>query len=72
LREHGTPILVVTDMRDHWRAALGFDPVERLRSEVPQAEVAAFESPAGHDVLARDGRNVARTVGDWLSARELI
>lgn len=72
IREHGTPVLLVTDAREHWRKTLGFDPVERLVSEVPQTEVREVESPHGHDLLAHDPRNLARTIGDWLSARDLI
>lgn len=71
LREHRTPVLLVTDSRSHWREALGFDPVERLAREVPQTEVREIDSP-GHDLLAHDPRNLARTIGDWLSSRYLI
>jgi hypothetical protein len=72
LREHGVPILLVTDARDHWSERLGFDPVERLRAEVPQARVERVETPHGHDLLSHDARNVARLVGDWLAERDLL
>jgi pimeloyl-ACP methyl ester carboxylesterase len=72
LRDLRTPVLLVTDSREHYRAALGFDPMERLRREVPQTEVREVESPRGHDLLAHDPRNLARTIGDWLSERDLI
>ena len=72
LRHHGLPVLLVTDTREHYRESLGFDPVERVRHEVPQAEVREVVSRHGHDLLAHDARNVARIIGDWLAARDLI
>jgi pimeloyl-ACP methyl ester carboxylesterase len=72
LRERGVPVLLVTDARDHWSERLGFDPIERLRAEVPQTQVERVETPHGHDLLSHDARNVARLVGDWLAARDLL
>jgi hypothetical protein len=72
LRERGLPVLLVTDLRDHWSGRLGFDPVERFRSEMPQAQVERVETPHGHDLLSHDARNVARVVGDWLASRDLL
>jgi pimeloyl-ACP methyl ester carboxylesterase len=72
LREHGTPVLVVTDAHGHYQESIGFDPIARLRAEVPQTEVQVIEDADGHDVLAREARNIARAIGDWLSARDLV
>jgi pimeloyl-ACP methyl ester carboxylesterase len=72
LRRHAMPVLIVTDTRRHYRESTGFDPVERLRREVPHAEVREVQTTHGHDLLAHDSRNLARIIGDWLAARDLI
>jgi pimeloyl-ACP methyl ester carboxylesterase len=65
------PVLVLTGTADAWRKRLSFDPVERFRSHVPGADVRELEGGV-HDLLGRDVRNVARTIGDWLADRDLL
>jgi pimeloyl-ACP methyl ester carboxylesterase len=64
LAASGVPVLLVT----RGFRSLPFDPAERLREHVPQAEVRTVEADT-HDVLADDSRNVARLVGEWLAER---
>jgi pimeloyl-ACP methyl ester carboxylesterase len=68
----GFPLLVVASSRRAWTERLGFDPVERFRAHVPQADVREVESLHGHDLLAHDARNLARLVGDWLADQALV
>jgi len=72
LRAAQLPVLLVVDRHDHGSETLGFDPVERFRAEVPQAQVERVETSHGHDLLGHDARNVARLVGDWLAAHDLL
>ena len=69
LRAAGTPVLLVTATAG--RSSLAFDPAERLRAAVPQATVERLDVPT-HELLAHRARDVARIVGDWLAAHDLV
>jgi pimeloyl-ACP methyl ester carboxylesterase len=68
----GTPVMLLAASVDAWRAALRFEPLERFRQRVPQADVHELEGVERHDLLSADVRNHARLVGDWLSDRGLV
>jgi pimeloyl-ACP methyl ester carboxylesterase len=66
------PLFLLTTSARAWQERLGFDPIERFRSHVPQADVREVENEHGHQLLAHDARNLARLIGDWLADRVLI
>jgi pimeloyl-ACP methyl ester carboxylesterase len=68
LRESSLPLLLVTAFRDEALSRLRIDPLQRLKTEVPQAEIARVAA-RGHDLLSGDDGTVVAMIRDWLAAQ---